>query len=37
MWLAFVLLALCSLPGPTVFLLKTSVNSLGLMVQNLSG
>jgi BCCT family betaine/carnitine transporter len=34
MWLAFVLLGFVLLAGPTVFLLKTSVNSLGLMVQN---
>jgi BCCT family betaine/carnitine transporter len=34
MWLAFLLLGLILLAGPTVFLLKTSVNSLGLMVQN---
>lgn len=34
MWLAFVLLAFVLIAGPTVFLLKTSVNSLGLMVQN---
>jgi len=34
MWLAFALLAFVLISGPTVFLLKTSVNSLGLMVQN---
>jgi BCCT family betaine/carnitine transporter len=34
MWLAFVLLGFVLLAGPTVFLLKTSVNGLGLMVQN---
>ena len=34
MWLAFVLLAFVLVAGPTVFLLKTSVNSLGLLVQN---
>ena len=34
MWLAFVLLAFVLVAGPTVFLLKTSVNSIGLMVQN---
>ena len=34
MWLAFVLLGFVLVAGPTVFLLKTSVNSLGLMVQN---
>jgi len=34
MWLAFALLGFVLLAGPTVFLLKTSVNSLGLMVQN---
>ena len=34
MWLAFVLLAFVLIAGPTVFLLKTSVNSLGLMAQN---
>ncbi len=34
MWLAFTLLGLVLVAGPTVFLLKTSVNSLGLMVQN---
>ena len=34
MWLAFALLAFVLLAGPTIFLLKTSVNSLGLMVQN---
>lgn len=34
MWLAFVLLAFVLVMGPTVFLLKTAVNSLGLVVQN---
>jgi BCCT family betaine/carnitine transporter len=34
MWLAFALLAFVLLTGPTVFLLKTSANSVGLMVQN---
>lgn len=34
MWLAFLLLGLVLVAGPTVFLLKTSVNSLGLLVQN---
>jgi BCCT family betaine/carnitine transporter len=34
LWLAFILLGLVLLAGPTVFMLKTSVNSLGLMVQN---
>jgi len=34
MWLAFLLLALVLAAGPTIFLLKTSVNSVGLMVQN---
>lgn len=34
MWLAFILLAFVLITGPTVFLLKTSVNSLGLMAQN---
>lgn len=34
MWLAFLLLMLVLVAGPTVFLLKTSVNSLGLIVQN---
>ena len=34
MWLAFILLGFILLTGPTVFLLKTSVNSVGLMVQN---
>lgn len=34
MWLAFSLLAFVLLAGPTVFLLKASVNSLGLMAQN---
>jgi BCCT family betaine/carnitine transporter len=35
LWLAFVLLAFVLLAGPTVFLLKTSVNSIGLMLDNL--
>ncbi len=34
MWLAFALLAFVLIAGPTVFLLKTSVNSLGLVIQN---
>jgi len=34
MWLAFALLAFVLITGPTVFLLKTSVNSVGLMLQN---
>jgi BCCT family betaine/carnitine transporter len=34
MWLAFALLAFVLLAGPTVFLLKTSINSLGLIMQN---
>ncbi len=34
MWLALMLLAFVLLVGPTIFLLKTSVNSLGLMMQN---
>jgi BCCT family betaine/carnitine transporter len=34
MWLAFALLAFVLISGPTVFLLKTSLNSLGLMAQN---
>jgi BCCT family betaine/carnitine transporter len=34
MWLAFLLLALILIAGPTVFMLKASVNSLGLLVQN---
>lgn len=34
MWLAFALLAFVLVAGPTVFLLKTAVNSLGLMAQN---
>jgi len=34
MWLAFLLLGLVLVAGPTVFMLKTSLNSLGLMVQN---
>ena len=34
MWLALMLLGFVLLVGPTIFLLKTSVNSLGLMMQN---
>ena len=34
MWLAFALLAFVLFAGPTVFLLKTSVNSLGVLAQN---
>jgi len=34
MWLAFTLLAFVLVAGPTVFLLKTSVNSLGVLAQN---
>ena len=34
MWLAFALLAFVLVAGPTVFLLKTSVNSLGILAQN---
>ena len=34
LWLAFLLLGLILVAGPTVFMLKTSVNSLGLLVQN---
>jgi BCCT family betaine/carnitine transporter len=34
MWMAFVLLAFVLLVGPTVFLFKTSVNGIGLVVQN---
>lgn len=34
MWLAFLLLGFVLIAGPTVFLLKTSINSLGLMVDN---
>ncbi len=34
MWLAFVLLAFVLLVGPTIFLLNTSINSVGLMAQN---
>ncbi len=34
MWLAFALLVFVLLTGPTVFLLKTSLNSLGLLAQN---
>jgi BCCT family betaine/carnitine transporter len=34
MWLAFVLLAFVLLVGPTIFLLNTSMNSVGLMAQN---
>jgi BCCT family betaine/carnitine transporter len=34
MWLALILLAFVLLVGPTIFLLKTSLNSVGLMAQN---
>lgn len=34
MWLAFILLAFVLVVGPTVFLLKTSVNGIGLVIQN---
>jgi BCCT family betaine/carnitine transporter len=34
MWLAFALLAFVLAAGPTVLLLKTSLNSLGLLAQN---
>ena len=34
LYLAFLLLGLVLIAGPTVFLLKTSVNSIGLIVQN---
>jgi BCCT family betaine/carnitine transporter len=34
MWLAFVLLAFVLVVGPTIFLLNTSMNSIGLMAQN---
>jgi BCCT family betaine/carnitine transporter len=34
MWLALALLAFVLLVGPTIFLLKTSLNSVGLMAQN---
>jgi BCCT family betaine/carnitine transporter len=34
MWLAFILLGFVLMVGPTIFLLKTSVNSIGLMAQN---
>lgn len=34
MWLAFALLAFVLLAGPTVFLLKASMNSIGLVAQN---
>ncbi len=34
MWLAFVLLAFVLVVGPTIFLLNTSMNSIGLMTQN---
>ena len=34
MWLAFILLAYVLVVGPTIFLLNTSINSVGLMVQN---
>jgi len=35
LWLALILLLFVLLVGPTVFLFKTSVNSLGLMMDNL--
>jgi BCCT family betaine/carnitine transporter len=34
MWLAFILLAYVLIVGPTIFLLNTSMNSVGLMAQN---
>ncbi len=34
LYLAFLLLGMVLIAGPTVFLLKTSVNSIGLIVQN---
>ena len=34
MWLAFLLLGFVLIAGPTTFMLKTSVNSLGLMFDN---
>ncbi len=34
MWLAFILLAYVFIVGPTIFLLNTSVNSIGLIAQN---
>lgn len=34
MWLAFILLGFVLLVGPTLFLIKASVNSIGLMAQN---
>jgi len=34
MWLAFVLLVFVLIVGPTIFLLNTSMNSIGLMAQN---
>jgi BCCT family betaine/carnitine transporter len=34
MWLAFALLAFVLMVGPTIFLLKTSLNSIGLIAQN---
>jgi len=34
MWLAFVLLAYVLFVGPTIFLLNTSMNSIGLVAQN---
>ena len=34
MWLAFILLAYVLVVGPTIFLLNTSMNSIGLMAQN---
>ncbi len=34
MWLAFILLGYILIAGPTVFLLNTSINSIGLVAQN---
>jgi len=34
LWLAFLLLAFVLVVGPTIFLLNTSMNSVGLMMQN---
>jgi BCCT family betaine/carnitine transporter len=34
MWLAMILIAFILIVGPTVFLFKTSINSLGIMAQN---
>jgi BCCT family betaine/carnitine transporter len=34
MWLAFILLAYVLIVGPTIFLLNSSMNSVGLMAQN---